>query len=75
MRRSSLRIVKAFIRGLLAGVIGILLSVMRQFGVQSLVDWQTWAVFAVSAAYLILWKKGAVWLILGTIGVSLLLFQ
>ncbi len=71
----DLRIVKAFIRGLLAGVIGLLLSVMRQFGVQSLVDWQTWVVFAVCAAYLILWKKDAVWLILGTIGVSLLLFQ
>ena len=71
----DLRIVKAFIMGLLAGVIGLLLSVMRQFGVQSLVDWQTWTVFAVSASYLILWKKDAVWLILGTIGVSLLLFQ
>jgi chromate transporter len=70
----NLRVVQAFIKGLLAGVIGLLLSVTRQFGVQSLVDWQTWAVFAVSATYLIVWKKDAVWLILGTIFVSLLLF-
>jgi hypothetical protein len=31
-----------------------------QFGVQSLVNWQAWAVFAVSVIYLLGWKKDAV---------------
>ena len=71
----NLRIVKAVIRGFLSGFIGLLLFVVLQFGVQSLVNWQTWAVFAVSVIYLWAWKKDVVWLILGTIGVSLLVFQ
>jgi chromate transporter len=71
----NLRIVKAVIRGFLSGFIGLLLFVVLQFGVQSLVNWQTWAVFAVSVIYLWGWKKDVVWLILGTIGVSLLVFQ
>ncbi len=71
----NLKIVKVVIRGFLSGFIGLLLFVVLQFGVQSLVNWQTWAVFAVSAVYLLVWKKDVVWLILGTIGVSLLVFQ
>ena len=70
----NLKIVKAVIRGFLSGFIGLLLFVVLQFGVQSLVNWQAWAVFAVSIAYLSVWKKDVVWLILGTIGVSLLVF-
>jgi len=70
----NLKIVKAVIRGFLSGFIGLLLFVVLQFGVQSLVNWQAWAVFAVSIVYLSVWKKDVVWLILGTIGVSLLIF-
>ena len=70
----NLKLVKAVIRGFLSGFIGLLLFVVLQFGVQSLVNWQAWAVFAVSIAYLSVWKKDVVWLILGTIGVSLLVF-
>jgi chromate transporter len=70
----ELKIVKAIIKGFLSGFIGLLLSVVLQFGVESLVDWQTWVVFAVSVLYLLVWKKNVVWLILGTIGVSLLVF-
>ena len=70
----NLGIVRAFIRGFLSGFIGLLLFVVLQFGTQSLVDWRTWAIFAVSAAYLIAWQKDAIWLILGTIIVSLLVF-
>ncbi len=73
-RIKNLRIVKAVIRGFLSGFIGLLLFVVLQFGVQSLVNWQAWAVFAISAIYLLGWKKDVVWLILGTIGVSLLAF-
>ncbi len=71
----NLKIVKAVIRGFLSGFIGLLLFVVLQFGVQSLVNWQTWAVFAVSVMYLLGWKKDVIWLILGTIGASLLVFQ
>ncbi len=70
----ELKIVKVIIKGVLSGFIGLLLSVVLQFGFQSLIDWQTWAVFAVSVLYLLFWKKNALWLILGTIGVSLLMF-
>lgn len=70
----ELKIVKVIIKGFLSGFIGLLLSVVLQFGFQSLVNWQTWSVFAVSVLYLLVWKKNVVWLILGTIGVSLLVF-
>jgi len=51
-----------------------LLAVVYQFGIHSLINWQTWTIFAISVAYLIGWKKDAIWLILGIICVSLLLF-
>ena len=70
----ELKIVKVIIKGFLSGFIGLLLSVVLQFGFQSLVNWQTWSVFGVSVLYLLVWKKNVVWLILGTIGVSLLVF-
>jgi len=70
----NLKIVKAVIRGFLSGFIGLLLFVVLQFGVQSLVNWHSWTVFAISVIYLLGWKKDVVWLILGTIGVSLLVF-
>jgi chromate transporter len=73
-RIKNLKIVKTVIRGFLSGFIGLLLFVVLQFGIQSLVNWQAWAVFAVSVIYLLAWKKDIVWLILGTIGVSLLVF-
>lgn len=68
------KIVKVIIKGFLSGFIGLLLAVVYLFGVQSLVSWQTWTIFVISTAYLIVWKKDAIWLILGIICVSLLLF-
>jgi chromate transporter len=73
-RIKNLKIIKVVIKGFLSGFIGLLLSVVLQFGVQSLVNVQTWAIFAISAVYLLWWKRDAAWLILGTIGLSLLLF-
>jgi chromate transporter len=70
----ELKIVRAFIQGVLSGFIGLLFSVVLQFGFQSLINWQTWAIFIISFLYLTWWKKDAVWLILGTIIVSLILF-
>lgn len=73
-RIKNLRTVQAFIRGLLASIIGLLLSVLQQFGLQSLVNWQTWSLFSLASCYLIVWKKDALWLILATVGLSLLVF-
>jgi chromate transporter len=73
-RIKNLKIVKVVIKGFLSGFIGLLLSVVLQFGFQSLVSPQTWAIFVASAVYLLWWKKDAAWLILGTVGVSLVLF-
>lgn len=71
----NLKAVKAVIRGLLSGFIGLLLFITYQFGLYSLVDKKTWLIFVVSLLYLVAWKKDVIWLILGTIGASLLLFQ
>jgi chromate transporter len=73
-RIKDLGIVKALIRGFLSGFIGLLLFVVLQFGTQSLVGWETWVIFTASALYLIAWQKDAIWLILGTVAVSLLVF-
>ncbi|MDZ4166026.1 MAG: chromate efflux transporter [Smithellaceae bacterium] len=73
-RIKNRRIVKAVVRGFLSGFIGLLLFVVLQFGVQSLVTWQAWVVFAASLIYLLGWKKDVLWLILGTIGISFLAF-
>jgi len=70
----DLKIVKTVIRGFLSGFIGLLLFVVLQFGAHSFVNGWTWIVFAISVIYLLGWKKDVVWLILGTIGVSLLVF-
>jgi len=48
--------------------------VVYKLGVHSLISWQTWAIFALSAAYLLGWKKDTIWLILVIICASLLLF-
>ena len=68
------KIVKVVIKGFLSGFIGLLLAVVYQFGVHSLLSWQTWTIFALSIVYLLVWKKDAIWLILAIICVSLLLF-
>jgi chromate transporter len=68
------KIVKVIIKGFLSGFIGLLLAVVYQFGVHSLISWQTWTIFTISIAYLTGWKKDAIWLILSIICVSLLLF-
>lgn len=68
------KIVRVVIKGFLAGFIGIIGSVALQFGEKSLLNWQTWAIFLVSLFVIIKLKKDAIWAILGTIAVSLLIF-
>jgi chromate transporter len=70
----NLKIVKVVIKGFLSGFIGLLLFIIYQFALHSLINWQTGLIFIVSTLYLVVWKKDVIWLILGTIGVSFLLF-
>lgn len=71
----NLKIVRAVIKGFLSGFIGLLLFIVYKFALPSLINRQTWMIFIISTLYLVVWKKDAIWLILGTIGVSLLLFR
>jgi len=69
-----LRIVKVIVAGFLAGFIGLLIAITLQFGFKSLLDWQTWLIFSLSIVWLLALKKEAVWAILATAVISLLIF-
>jgi len=69
----NLKIVKVFVKGFLAGFIGLLVAVTLQFAFKSLVNWQAWLIFVLSLFWLMYLKKDAVWAILGTIVLSLLI--
>jgi chromate transporter len=73
-RVQNLKIVKVVVKGFLSGFIGLLLAVTLQFAFKSLVDWQAWLIFALAIVWLMVLKKNSVWAILGTIGLSLVLF-
>lgn len=68
------KVVRVVIKGFLAGFIGIVASVALQFGEKSLINWQTWVIFLMSLFVIIKLKKDVIWVILGTIAVSLLVF-
>lgn len=69
-----LKAVKVVIKGFLAGFIGVIAAIALQFGVKSLISWQTWAIFLISLFVIVKLKKNVIWVILGTIIVSLLIF-
>lgn len=69
-----LKAVKVVIKGFLAGFIGVIAAIALQFGVKSLINWQTWAIFLLSFFLITKFKKSVIWVILGTIIVSLLIF-
>jgi chromate transporter len=70
----NLKIVKVIVKGFLAGFIGLLVAVTLQFAFKSLVSWQAWLIFALSLFWLMYLKKDAVWVIIGTVVLSLLIF-
>jgi len=74
-RVRSLKAVRVVIKGFLSGFFGLLIAVTLQFGFNSLIDWKTWAIFLVASMYLFFLKKDTIWLILGTMVVSLFLFR
>lgn len=69
-----LKAVKVVIKGFLAGFIGVIAAIALQFGVKSLISWQAWAIFLISLFLITKFKKSVIWVILGTIIVSLLIF-
>jgi len=70
----NLKIVKVFVKGFLAGFIGLLVAVTLQFAFKSLVNWQAWFIFGASLFWLMYLKKDSVWAIIGTVVLSLLIF-
>jgi len=69
-----LKIVKVIVAGFLAGFIGLLIAITLQFAFKSLFGWQTWLIFLLSIYWLLVLKKEAVWAILATAVISLIIF-
>lgn len=69
-----LKAVRVVIKGFLAGFIGIITAIAVQFGEKSITNWQTWTIFLVSLLFIVKLKKDVIWVILGTIIVSLIIF-
>jgi chromate transporter len=74
-RVQNLKIVKVVIKGFLSGFIGLLVAVTLQFAFKSLVSWQAWLIFLGAIVWIMVLKRDSAWAILGTIALSLLIFQ
>lgn len=68
-----LKIVQVIIRGFLSGFIGLLAAITLQFAFKSLIGWQAWLIFTAGFTYTWYFKKNAVWAIIGTIVISLII--
>lgn len=66
-RIKHLKAVKVVIKGFLAGFIGIIGAITLQLGKKSLINWQTWLIFAGTLLLINRLKKDILWAILGTI--------
>lgn len=74
-RVSHLVWLQAMVKGIVAGFIGVLLTVVIRLGVQSIVDWKT-AVLPLVALIALQWKKvDPLWVILGGALISLVIFR
>lgn len=72
---SHLGWLKAIVRGIVAGFMGVLVSVIIRLGMQSLTGWKTICMAAAALVVLLVWKKDPLWVILGGAVVSLLVFR
>ena len=70
----NLILTKVIIKGFLAGFLGLILATTINFGISSLINWQTWSIFVISSVVLLYFKKDPLWVILGTIAVSFVVF-
>ena len=69
------RIVQAVVGGFQCGFIGLVAAITIQFGLSSLINWQTWLVFV--ASFVLVWwlKRSAGWAIIGTVVFALLFIR
>ena len=73
-RIKHIKAVRVVVKGFQAGFIGIIGAVALQFGEKSLINWQTWVIFLAGLFIILKLKKDVIWVILGTIIVSLFIF-
>jgi len=71
---SHTKIFKTIIKGILAGFIGLFGKIIIQFATNSLINWQTWLIFAVCIFILFVLKKESYWAVLSAITLSIVLF-
>lgn len=68
----KMKFTKVVVKGFSTGFIGLLASVVLQFGLKSLVSWQTGLLFVLAFGLIHHYKKEVWWLLFGTITFSLL---
>jgi chromate transporter len=73
-RLTKLTAIKVIMKGILAGFIGLLISTTIHFGIESLFDWKTWLVFSLSLIALLKFKIDPLWIIIGSVIISVFLF-
>jgi chromate transporter len=66
--------INVIMKGILAGFIGLLISTTIHFGIESLFDWRTWLVFTLSLIALLKFKIDPLWIIIGSVIISIILF-
>jgi chromate transporter len=71
---TRLPVINVIMKGILAGFIGLLVSTTIHFGIESLYDWKTWLVFSLSLIALVKFKIDPLWIIIGTVIISIFLF-
>ncbi len=69
------RVVRAVVGGFQCGFIGLVAAITIQFGLGSLISWQTWLIFV--ATFVLVWwfKRSAAWAILGTVVFALVFIR
>jgi chromate transporter len=71
---TKLPAINVIMKGILAGFIGLLISTTIHFGIESLFDWRTWLVFTLSLIALLKFKIDPLWIIIGSVIISIILF-
>jgi chromate transporter len=70
---TKLPAINVIMKGILAGFIGLLISTTIHFGIESLFDWRTWLIFSLSLIALLKFKIDPLWIIIGTLIISVLI--
>jgi chromate transporter len=73
-RLIRLPIIKVIMKGIIAGFVGLLISITINFAIRSVNDWQTGLIFVLSLVALLKFKVDPLWVIAATIIVSVFVF-